>query len=191
MLGSVSGVSTRLKRLNPEMLSLHCINHRLALGVSQAADSVPYLKKFGEILIAIFKFYHKSAVRQAGLEQIQTVLNDPHLKFKLPSATRWLSRAQAVDAVRRSLSSLLVSLDKEASEQMDATALGLVTLCKTYMFIATLMLMSDILSHVNKLSLMFQMESIDFSTVKPVLESCIKEVKNLKTNPGPAMKSTD
>ena len=76
MLGSVSGVSTRLKRLNPEMLSVHCINHRLALGVSQAADTVPYLKKFGEVLIAIYKFYHNSAVRQAGLEQIQTLLTE-------------------------------------------------------------------------------------------------------------------
>ena len=100
---------------------------------------------------------------------------------------------QSVDAVRRSLTSLLLSLDREASEATDATAFCLATLCKTYMFIATLMLMSDIMSHVNKLSLVFQMESIDFSTVKPVLESCIKEVKNLKNNPGPAtcMKSTD
>lgn len=125
------------------------------------------------------------------MEQIQTILIDPLLKFKLPSTTRWLSRPQAVDAVRRSLPSLLLSLDREASEQMDATALGLATLCKTYIFIATLMLMSDILSHVNKISLMFEMESIDFSTVKPVLASCMKEVKNLITNPGPAIKSTD
>ena len=41
MLVRVSGVSTQLKRLKPEMLSIHCINHRLALGVSQAADTVP------------------------------------------------------------------------------------------------------------------------------------------------------
>ena len=33
MVGLVSGVSTRLKCLNPEMLSIHCINHRLAVGV--------------------------------------------------------------------------------------------------------------------------------------------------------------
>ena len=191
MVGAVSGVTTRLKRLNPEMLSVHCINHRLALGVSQAANTVPYLKKFEEILISIYKFYHNSAVRQTGLEEIQTILNDPHLKFKLLCSTRWLSRTQAVDAVRKSLCPLLVSLDREASERMNATALGLATLCKTHMFISTVMLMSDILSHVNKLSLMFQMETIDFSTVKPLIESCILAVKRLKTNPGPAVKSID
>ena len=45
MTGSVGGVATRLKQLNPELISIHCINHCLALGVSQAADAVPYLKK--------------------------------------------------------------------------------------------------------------------------------------------------
>ena len=190
MTGSVNGVATRLKRLNPEMISIHCINHRLALGVSQAAKSIPYLVKFAEILVSVFKFYRHSAVRQAGLEEIQTILNDPHVKFKIPSATRWLSHAQAVDAIRRSLSSLLVSLDKEAVENTDATAIGLLSLCRTYKFVATLMFMSDILSHVNKLSLLFQMETIDFSNVKSLVESCIKAIRKLKTTPGPAMNST-
>ena len=190
MTGGVNGVSTRLKRLNPHMISIHCINHHLALGVSQAAKSVSYLNKFAEILVSIYKFYHHSAVRQAGLEEIQTILNDPHVHFKIPSATRWLSHAQAVDAIGRSLFSLLVSLDKEASEKKNPTAIGLLALCKTYEFIATLMLMSDILSHVNKLSLIFQMETIDFSNVNSLVESCIIAMKKLKANPGPAMKST-
>ena len=138
MTGSVGGVATRFKQLNPEVISVPCINHRPALGVSQEADTVPYLKKFAEILTAIFIFYHKSVVRQQGLEEIQSILEDPTLKFKLPSATRWLSRAQTIDAVRRSLSSLLVSLDREASERADATAVGLVTLCRNYMFVATI-----------------------------------------------------
>ena len=99
------------------------------------------------ILISIFKFYHNGAVHQQGLEEIQSISDDPTLKFKLPSATRWLSKAQAIDAVRRSLSSL-VSLDREACAQADVTALGLVTLCRTYTFVATVMFMSDVLSNV-------------------------------------------
>ena len=50
--------------------------------------------------------------------------------------------------------------------------------------------MSDILSHVNKLSLIFQMETIDFSNVNSLVELCIIAIKKLKANPGPAMKST-
>ena len=52
--GSVRGVATRLKKDNPNIIAIHCIEYRLALGVSQAAKSELYLKKFGEILVTIF-----------------------------------------------------------------------------------------------------------------------------------------
>ena len=51
MVGRVSGVAARLKRHNPQILSIHCINHRLALGTLRAAAEVPYLVKFQEILV--------------------------------------------------------------------------------------------------------------------------------------------
>ena len=175
MTGSVTGVATRLKKLNPKMLSIHCINHRLALGVSQAANAIPYLIKFGEVLVSIFKFYHNSSIRQAGLEEIQTIVNDPPLRFKLPSATRWLSHAQAVDAVRRSLTSLLLSLDREASERADPTAVGLLTLCKTYKFVATLMLMSDILSMLISCPYCFRWKPLIFLQLTRLLRHALRK----------------
>ena len=46
MTGTRSGVKTRMKGRNPFMLSIHCIAHRLALASGQAADNIPYLKKY-------------------------------------------------------------------------------------------------------------------------------------------------
>ena len=66
------GVATRLKKDNPNIIAIHCIKYRLALGVSQAAKSEPNLKKFGEILVTILIIY--SAVRQARLEEIQDIM---------------------------------------------------------------------------------------------------------------------
>ena len=51
--------------------------------------------------------------------------------------------------------------------------------------------MGDVMSHVSKLSLVFQMAEVDFSNVKPLIDSCIKALKNLKTTPGPVMQTTD
>ena len=110
-------MATRLKRNNTSMLSIHCINHRLALGASQSIDTVKYLHKFNEILVGIFKFYHYSSVRQHALKEIQAICNDPVLKFKEPKSVRWLSHRKAVEAIRRSLQSLIISLEREASEQ--------------------------------------------------------------------------
>ena len=176
MVGRVSGVAAWLKHHNPQILSIHCINHRLALGTSQAAVEVPYLVKFQEILVNIFKFYHYSDTRQSALAEIQSVqsalaeiqsvLNDPQLKFKEPKSVCWLSHALVINAIKHSLPSLLCSLEREASERSDPAAMGLSTLCKTYMFIATLLFMSDIHSHVTKISLLFQSENVDYSQVQ-------------------------
>ena len=187
MVGRISGVAARLKCHNPQILSIHCINHCLALGTSQAAAEVPYLVKFQEILVNIFKFYHYSATRQNALSEIQSILNDPQLKFKEPKSVRWLSHALAINAIKRSLPSLICSLEREASERCEPTAMGLAKLCKTYMFIATLLFMSDILSHVTKISLLFQRENVDYSQVQQLVGTCIEAIKRLANSPGPAM----
>ena len=53
------------------------------------------------------------------------------------------------------------------------------------------MLMSGVLSHVIRLSLLFQKEEIDFAQVQTLVHSCIEAVWQLGSKPGPAMKSTD
>ena len=40
-------------------------------------------------------------------------------------------------------------------------------------------------------SLVFQKETIEFAQVKPLVESCIKLISDVKTNPGPALTSTE
>ena len=53
-----SGVTTRLKQKIPFMFSTHCIAHRLALASGQAADNVPYLKRYQQYINTIYKYYH-------------------------------------------------------------------------------------------------------------------------------------
>ena len=46
MTGARSEVAKRLTERFPKQLSVHSVNHRLALPASHAADNVPYLGKF-------------------------------------------------------------------------------------------------------------------------------------------------
>ena len=96
MLGCRGGVSTLLKERIPYLISNHCVAHRLALVCGQAADEIPYLKKFKSILHQLYKFYQYSAVRTAGIRAIQDVLNDPQLKLTQAKDVRWLSHEKAV-----------------------------------------------------------------------------------------------
>ena len=57
MTGRISGVAVRLKSHSPRMISVHRVNHRLALAAAHAADGIPYLQRFKSILQTLFYFY--------------------------------------------------------------------------------------------------------------------------------------
>lgn len=90
MTGRHTGVATRLKA-HTQMISIHCVNHRLALAAADAADNIPYLQRFKTNLRGLFTFYQNSPVCLAGLHAIQEVLNDPIIKCREAKDVRWLS----------------------------------------------------------------------------------------------------
>ena len=62
MTSRSNGVGVRLRIHSPNMIAVHCVNHRLALAAAHASDSVPYLKQFISIIQTMFYFYQNSPV---------------------------------------------------------------------------------------------------------------------------------
>ena len=60
MSGCRSGVAKRLTDRFPKLLSIHCVNHRLALAAAHAADDIPYLIRFKATVQTLFLFYQNS-----------------------------------------------------------------------------------------------------------------------------------
>ena len=191
MTGRQNGVATRLQRANSGIVSIHCVAHRLALAVSQASQSIPYLARFKEILSSLFYFYHNSPVRQSGLTLIQTILGDPVLRLKQAKDVRWLSHQAAVDALRRSLVAVVTSLDRKASERSEPTVCVLKTFILKYFFVTALSLFADILPSIGKLSRIMQSSTLDFSVLQAVVDSCIKSITTQKNTPGKYMADLD
>ena len=127
----------------------------------------------------------------ASLHSIQEVLNDPSIKCKQAEDVRWLSHDMAIKAVICTLSSILVSLNCEASENSDPTAHGLLNFMKSYKFVACTYLLSDILPHLSRLSCIFQKQHIDLSLVQPCLKTTIDSIKQYETTPGPNLRKLD
>ena len=117
MIGKRSGVSTRLRAHNPFMMNIHCVAHRLALVAAQASEAVPYLKKFKNTIHSLYLFYYNSSVRMTGPHAVQEVLGDPEIKLKEVKDVRWLSHNIAVQSLRRTLPSVVASLEREAEER--------------------------------------------------------------------------
>ena len=81
MTGVHNGVGARFKRRQPVLTSIHCVCHRLALAAAQAGNDVPYIcNKFKTTLSQLFYFYHNSAVRMSGLQEIEKLLEIPRTK---------------------------------------------------------------------------------------------------------------
>ena len=189
MTGRRSGVATRLKVHNPHMVSIHCVAHRLALAAAQSADAVPYLKKFKNVMTNLYKFYQNSPVRMAALHSIQETMETPTLKLKEAKDVRWLSHDAAVQTLKRTLPSVIASLEREAVERGEPIALGLVKMIKTYNFVASLYLFSDVLPHICRLSKIFQDRQVDLSMIK--LSATLAVIQRYEESPSPSLLHLD
>lgn len=184
MVGEHKGVATLMKHLNPHMQSFHCIAHKLALAAGQAMDGVDYLEKcFSPTLVSIYFFYKRSANRVARLTEFQKVLGDDVLKIKRAASTRWLSHDIVVNAIRRCMPALLASIAEEA-RRMDATAIGLQSSCFTYNFVASILMLSDVLPILSRLSKIFQSDWIDASQVDGYVQSHVAAIDAQLHHPG-------
>ena len=76
MVGRSSGVVTRLKKHNSEMISAR-----------QAAESIAYLKHLDNHLITLFYYFKNSAVCETALYQIQEIMEEPVLCLKRASGS--------------------------------------------------------------------------------------------------------
>jgi hypothetical protein len=187
MIGRKSGVSTRLKVHNPLMVNIHCVAHRLALAAAQASDSIPYLQKFKKTIHNLYLFYHNSSVRMSGLHSMQNILGDPEINLKEAKDVRWLSHNNAVQSLRRSLPSVVASLEREATERGEPMAIGLVKMIKSYDFVASLYLFCDVLPQICRLSLVFQQQNVDLSIVQSQVSAVIAYISVYENNPTPSL----
>jgi hypothetical protein len=135
MLGHKDGVAGRLLALNVILVAFHCVNHRGALGVENAADECPYLtNKFVPTLEHLGRYFRFSNARtrsfydaqtkwskQAGAETLQRFV-----KICESAYTRWLTHGKTNKAVRVSYVPLAMGLEdadkKKAKEKEDKKA---------------------------------------------------------------------
>ena len=84
-----------------------------------------------ENLLALWKYFHFSTVRDANLKKVQAIMESPELKIVQAVDTRWLSHKAAIATLLRSLAAVFVALQ----QRVDPTALGLRTVLARYHFL--------------------------------------------------------
>ena len=142
MTGKHTGVAARLKQMQPSLVSIHCVAHRLVLAVTEAADQVSPIKQFKSYLNSFFTYFHRSPKRAGKLQaSFERLFDQPALKLRQPSDTRWLACDEAVQTLKRSLEPLTKALEDIAnSDDGDATAVGLAGILRRYKFVSCVFL---------------------------------------------------
>ena len=183
--GRHSGVASRMKAVNPHLVHVHCVCHREALAVSDACKDVPYLNNvFQPTLGGVFRFFHNSPVREAALHAVQVLFDKTETYLKEPKFVRWLSHEAAVKAFVNCFPALIVALSREASERKDAAAKAYLAHISKVEFVASLLMLQDLLPHLTRLSKVFQKSSFNFSDLQPALDVAMASVEQLRIMPG-------
>lgn len=119
MVGKKGGVSTLLKKEQPNMLSLGCGCHLINLAVKKAVSELPL--KIEEFLMDLFYYFHHSDKRKSEFEEFQILYNDEAKQILKHCATRWLSLTTSLQRVME-LWKPLVKYFNKAKEEASAEA---------------------------------------------------------------------
>ncbi|XP_044154702.1 E3 SUMO-protein ligase KIAA1586-like [Bufo gargarizans] len=179
MLGSKSGVASRIVREFPNIVIWHCLSHRVQLALDDAINSVSQVNHFKMFLEKIYSIYHVSNKHQLELHNIAADLELEIVKIGRILGPRWVAcSARAAKAVWRAYPALY----KHFSNYKNF--LGMKKKMENLCFLKDLALMIEILEELSLLSLALQDRDVSLVKADRLLCRCIRALKNLKENPG-------
>ena len=192
MMGSKSGVATRIQQSFPWVIPIHCVTHKLELGILDGVKAVKYLSEFEAIVKTIYLFYHYSPKRRRELTEIATVLEEDLLQYGAVKNVRWVtSKSRALKVLSRNLPSTYVHVEHASANNRNADEVGKAQKIKktiqTVRFVKYLHLMQDFLELVVATSRSFQQIALLIVDVPNHIDQLIMKLKHLKSFPGKHM----
>ena len=171
MTGRHTGVGVRLRGgANPFLVHIHCAAHRVALASQDASKGTRKVAQFKTTANNVYKFYQFSATRNQRLKELHHILkDDDFISLKQPCSARWLSLGKAVKSLQTTWPAIVLELGEKARRQNNPVADGLLRQVQTFSFVVTTHMLADILAVVNRLNLVFQKDSVNISTIKPMV----------------------
>ena len=115
--------------------------------------------------MSVWKMFQYSPKKFSVLKEMQALVNHPQLKMIKPSDTRWLAHDRSVKAIRCSMRLLIDTLEHIHKDTGDPEALGMLRTMKTYKFVETLMMQSEVLPVLTCLSRALQAKTADLTLV--------------------------
>ena len=199
MIGKNNGVAAQLKELNPVIINVHCICHKLALACTDTNKEIAYVKRVEDTLHQLWTYFENSPKRLAVLLKMQINIKKCSLQLKEKSkqilvkrmkkacSTRWLSFDKSVAALYQEYEAVLHTL-QALDEGGCATAHGLLNRPKEGKFVGVLFILKDVLPILSNLSKAFQGGSVAFSQIVPLINATKASLEELLETNSPVQK---
>lgn len=190
MVGSRSGVATRLKTKFPNLFVWHCLNHRLELSVGDVLRDVTEINHFQNFMDSLYCVYSMSPKNQSQIKEASVELESELLKIGRVFSVRWIASSfRTVSAVWRSFKSLnrhfeLAAEDASRDSKDRQQFRGLKAKLSSKEFLLDLALMHDCLSELSDLSLALQERDMTIPQAHKLLQRTIRVIASFNDSPG-------
>ncbi|CAI7782399.1 unnamed protein product [Closterium sp. NIES-53] len=148
MTGKDNGLVARIREHAPHLFSCHCIAHREALAVKDAATSNPDLGMVDKVVRTVAAKLGDSSVWSQRFKYLQRVIYNTNLEVQGIHTVRWLSRGDAVRRLCKVLGACIVLLWERSHKVYE------IVTCYKFQF--CLFFLADILADMNDLNRCFQ-----------------------------------
>lgn len=183
-LGAKGGIVALFQKDTPHLVGIHCVAHKLELGILDACKGIGRVGKFQDSMKGILKFYSNSSKRVREIDEIATVLEEASEKFGKWNAVRWIaSKHRTMKAIKKNWKATVAHLEhigSSSSKEEAALAKGHLKNIKSVDFVYFLSMMQDFYSVVAKISCAFQSDLLTLSDTQAEIENILESLGELK-----------
>ena len=125
MMGCKGGAAKLLEgSFGTHIIPIHCVAHKLELGVLDAVKEDSYMTKFEDATKSVYRFYHRANNRRRELNAIADVLETDLLRYGEVKAIRGVSsKSRAIHAIKVNLQATVAHLEHALSRKGTADEL--------------------------------------------------------------------
>jgi len=162
LISKKNGVVGKLAKDIPGLINIHCIAHRLNLGVSDGWKADTRLKTLNTMIYNLCRLFKKAPSKFRILQDYELEYLGYTEKLVSPLDIRWMSKYKAVCRILKLYPFIMLALTK-LSKNKDEAATSLLLQLKDFKNIAYLKILEDLTDIINPLNNIFQSKNVSIN----------------------------
>ena len=160
-----NGLAGLLLQDIPSLQTIHCVTHRLNLGVSNFWKIDVYMQRINQVMFSLCKVFAYSPRKVNLLEAKEKDLLNLNLHLIKPIDERWLSHFKAIERLLKIYPAIIFTL-KQLLKEGDITIYGILKCLEEFSTIAHMHILSDLYTIIDPLNLKLQKKDLSFEVLE-------------------------